>query len=100
MCDAAMFIKIEAAAAAKSTALGRAAKRPYKSPNAACPTGWVRQAQTYRLAAQRAGDERFYKVKTAQNAAALRPVPFGQYRIILSADTASEVRQLLSQKHR
>ena len=46
MCDAARFIKIEAAAAAKSTALGRAAKRPYKSPNAACPTGWVRQAQT------------------------------------------------------
>ena len=46
MCDAAMFIKIEAAAAAKSTAPGRAAKRPYKSPNAACPTGWVRQAQT------------------------------------------------------
>ena len=26
--------------------------------------------------------------------------PFGQYRIILSADTASEVRQLLSQKRR
>jgi hypothetical protein len=25
---------------------------------------------------------------------------FGQYRIILSADTASEVRQLLSQKRR
>ena len=50
MCDAARFIKIEAAAAAKSTALGRAAKRPYKSPNAACPTGWVRQAHTYRLA--------------------------------------------------
>jgi len=25
---------------------------------------------------------------------------FRQYRIILSADTASEVRQLLSQKHR
>ena len=24
----------------------------------------------------------------------------GQYRIILSADTASEVRQMLSQKHR
>ena len=45
MCDAARFIKIEAAAAAKSTALGRAAKRPYKSPSAACPTGWVRQAQ-------------------------------------------------------
>ena len=22
------------------------AKRPYKSPNAACPAGWVRQAQT------------------------------------------------------
>ena len=50
MCDAARFIKIEATAAAKSTALGRAAKRPYKSPNAACPTGWVRQAQTYQLA--------------------------------------------------
>ena len=49
MCDAARFIKIEAAAA-KRTALGRAAKRPYKSPSAACPTGWVRQAQTYRLA--------------------------------------------------
>ena len=25
---------------------------------------------------------------------------FRQYRIILSADTASEVRQMLSQKHR
>ena len=46
MFDAARFIKIEATAAAKSTALGRAAKRPYKSPHAACPTGWVRQAQT------------------------------------------------------
>ena len=50
MCDAVRIIKIGATAAAKSTALGRAAKRPYKSPNAACPTGWVRQAQTYRLA--------------------------------------------------
>ena len=28
------------------------------------------------------------------------PVDLRQYRIILSADTASEVRQLLSQKHR
>lgn len=46
MCDAARFIKIEAAAAAKSTAPGRAAKRPYKSPNAACPTGWVRHRHT------------------------------------------------------
>ena len=27
-------------------------------------------------------------------------IPLGQYRIILSADTASEVRQMLSQKRR
>lgn len=88
MCDAAMFIKAEAAAAAKSTALGRAAKRPYKSPNAACPTGWVRQAQTYRLSARRAGDSRFYKVKTAQNAAVLRSVPFG-YLAMVTPDSAA-----------
>ena len=88
MCDAARFIKIEAAAAAKRTALGRAAKRPYKSPNSACPTGWVRQAQTYRLAAQRAGDGRFYKVKTAQNAKLQRSVPFG-YLAMVTPDSAA-----------
>ena len=35
-----------------------------------------------------------------QTRAALLIKYYGQYRIILSADTASEVRQLLSQKRR